>query len=106
MTEIEKIQITDELMQAITQTEHWLSAQEHDPMINQANNRMESLLKRLPQHWKGMISEAMAEVVNSYCDAAILYGIYLAGALQYGAAHSKNVSQYLLDRMERGRKTA
>lgn len=106
MTNREKIQLTDEMMDAITQTEYWASIQLHDPIIRQADEQWKKLLEGLPWHLRNSISNAACEVVSSYCDAAILYGIYISNALQYGAAHPADVSQYILDRIEKGRKSA
>lgn len=105
MDEKKMLRAVDELMNAITQTDAWFEAMENNPAITRTENNVNEIIRRLglsPEQ-ENKLTGAFAEELSAYSDAATLYGIYVSGALHYGAAHSDKVAAVVEARLKEGR---
>ncbi len=96
------INIMDELAQAALQTETWFKRIHADPYIQRTENAWTAMVERLglPFTQEDDLTEAQSGVVNAYVNAAFLYGLHVAHAVQVVSGKPMGVSMAILDRIE------
>ena len=102
------IQLMDELMGCITQTDEWGSICWNDPAIVQARVRFEKALKcvesLIPREHYTELADAAAGELSATGDAGILYGMHIVFAMQDVASKPSELSRHILSRIEANRK--
>ena len=105
----ENMEIINEIVCGIMDTEMWGKIATEDPRIKAAEAEVSTMLTRycpaLPKQQRGKIEEATCEMGSAYADAAFLYGMHIAQALQAVAANPFEYSAYVLD-LIKGRRAA
>lgn len=101
-----ELNIMDELMQAITQTDAWSDLQRNDPLILRAENELNGVLERvrplIPKELFIELSDcALGAIASAYGEAGILYGIRVADTIRDAAADPIAVAEHVLQRTER-----
>ena len=97
------INIMDELTGSALQTETWFKRVNADPYIKRLESEWESVVEQLglPSGKEDDLTGAHFGVINAYVNAAFLYGVHVAHAIQVVSAHPLGVSRAILDRMDR-----
>lgn len=98
------LDLMDELLSVLTQTEEWENRQGTDPQIKAAEKELEVALKNVSHFvprevYKPLEDGAIMSVVNAYAEAGILYGIQVADAIHAAAANPNALSQHILNRV-------
>lgn len=97
------VQLIDELMGCITQTDVWSDISWSDPAILQARARFEKALERIegliPREHYVELADAAAGELSATGDAGILYGMHIVFAMQDVASRPSDLSRHVLDRM-------
>ena len=97
------LEIMDDLMSAITQTEEWERIQLEDPQIREAEAKLELELKNVshfvPFEVFAPLEDCVRNAAYVYADAAILYGIQVADAIHAVSSKPSLLSQHILDRI-------
>lgn len=105
----ENMEIINEIVCGVMDTEMWGKIATEDPRIKAAEAEVSTMLTRychaLPKQQRGEIENAICEVGSAYTDAAFLYGMHIAQALQSAAANPSEYSAYVLD-LIKGRRAA
>lgn len=82
----ENLEIVDDIMDQVTQTDFWDSIQRTNPMIKEADDHLSALLNKLKatssENLVEKVRAAAWELSNAFCYPAILYGMRVAQALQ------------------------
>lgn len=103
----ENLEIVDDIMDRVTQTDFWNNIQLTNPMIQEADEQLEAQLTQLD----GIISNRQIDeirshawyLVNAFTYPAILYGMRVTQAIQEVALDSNSLSQYIMDRVAKHR---
>lgn len=99
------VQIMDDIMNGITQTDVWERIKQEDPMILKAEAQLEKALERveglIPRDLYAELSDAASGALSAMGDAGILYGMHVVFAMQDVAARPADLSRHVLDRMEK-----
>lgn len=97
----EALGIVKEMMSEIGQTDAWEQTQLTDPRILAAddNLRRAAASTGISKAQYNAIEEATYALINAYSDAAILYGIRVAQAIQYATQNPAEYGRYVLNRM-------
>lgn len=99
------IEIMDELMQDITQTEEWESIQENDPEIRHADRKLVDILLQIksivPRDLYYEIEDAAYSYGNAIGSAAMLYGIHVIEAIRDVSARPCDLSRHIMIRTGR-----
>lgn len=96
------LNLMDDLMQAIGETECWWEVQNTDPAIVQAKNILSQHLgwvQQIDKQGAENLDGAIWSLVNAYTNAAILYGIHIATVLHMASSIPSGLSGYILDRI-------
>ena len=97
------LEIMDELMGAITQTDEWQRIQMEDPQIKKAQAELDLALRNVshfvPVEVFKPLDDSVANAVFSYVDAAILYGIQVADAIHTAASRPSDLSRHVMERL-------
>lgn len=99
----DSIDIMDDIMNYVSQTDFWNNIQLTDPMIQNADEELTAQLAKL----KGIVPDGQIEnlrsrawyLVNAFTYPAILYGMRVAQAIQDVTADPAALSQRILDRV-------
>lgn len=99
----ENLEIVDDIMDRVTQTDFWNNIQLTNPMIQEADEQLEAQLTQLD----GIISNRQIDeirshawyLVNAFTYPAILYGMRVTQAIQEVALDPNSLSQYIMDRV-------
>lgn len=95
--------IMDEVLGAITQTEIWNNIQLTNPAIlaadKQFNDELAKLSDSISKQSILAIESAAIGLTNAFTDAAILYGLQVAIAIQEVTANPNTLAQYIMDRV-------
>lgn len=98
-----ELEIMDELMGAITQTDEWERIQLTDPQIKEAEAELDLAIKNIshfvPKEVYGSLEDCARNAAFAYINAAILYGIQVADAIHAVAAKPNALSQHIMDRI-------
>ena len=101
------IQLMDDLMNGIIQTDEWENIQNADPVIAAAFERFSKALdevkSRITREQYVELSDAVCHYVASFDTAAILYGMHIATSIRDIAARPADLSGYILRRMNGGK---
>lgn len=99
-----KVQIMDDVIQALIQTDKWFEIQGNDPMILHARANYERVLEKVKPFVSRELIQELDEAAlmwASACDfPAILYGILVADSLRSVVASPSDLSKAILARME------
>ena len=99
----ENLEIVDDIMDQVTQTDFWDSIQRTNPMIKEADDHLSALLNKLKatssENLVEKVRAATWELSNAFCYPAILYGMRVAQALQEVTLDPNALSQYIMDRV-------
>lgn len=102
----ENMELINEIVCGVMDTPMWGKIATEDPRIKAAQAEVSTMLARycptLPKQQRGKIEDAICEVGSAYTDAAFLYGMHIAQALQAAAANPSEYSAYVLS-LTRGR---
>lgn len=105
----ENMAIINEIVCGVMDTEMWGKIAAEDPRIKAAEAEVSTMLARycptLPERQRGKIEDAICEVGSAYTDAAFLYGMHIAQALQAATANPSEYSAYVLS-LANGRRAA
>lgn len=97
------LEIMDELMGAITQTDEWIRIQMEDPQIKKAQAALDLAIRNVshfvPEEVYKPLEDSATNAVSAYADAAILYGIQVADAIHTAASKPDALSQHILNRI-------
>lgn len=103
----ENLEIVDDVMDRVTQTDFWTRIQLTNPMIKEADDRLSALLDKLkatsPENLVEEVCDAAWELSNAFCYPAILYGMRVAQAVQEVTLDPNALSQYIMDRVAKRR---
>lgn len=93
--------IVDKMMSEIGQADAWIQVELTDPRILAADENLKNAIKAtgVSKTQFNVIEEAANASINAYIDAAILYGIQVAQAIQYAAQNPAKYGRYVLNRM-------
>ncbi len=98
-----ELEIMNELMGIITQTDEWERIQMTNPQIKTAEAALDLALKNVfhvvPKEMYGPLEDCARNVAFAYVDAAILYGIQVADAIHAVAAKPNALSQHIMNRI-------
>ena len=93
-----------DIMGTIVQADEWQDIQLNDPMITDARNCWETILKRakafLPEDIYLELEDAEAGEVAATGNAGILFGIHVADAIRDVASRPADLSRHVLKRIE------
>lgn len=96
------VQIVDDMMGAITQTEAWLTEHKKNPAILAAQKQLSKALEPIkgvvPDDVIDMIEEAAYSYGGVVETTAILYGIHVADAIRDVAARPSDLTRHILAR--------
>lgn len=97
----EALGIVKEMMSEIGQTDAWIQTQLTDPRILAADDNLRRVAAStgITKAQYNAIEEAACASINAYIDAAILYGIRVAQAIQYATQNPAEYGRYVLNRM-------
>lgn len=103
----ENLEIVDNVMDRVTQTDFWNRIQLTNPMIKEADDQLSALLDKLkatsPENLVEEVRDAAWGLSNAFCYPAILYGMRVAQAIQEVALDPNALSQYIMDRVAKRR---
>lgn len=99
----DSLKIMDDIMNGVIQTEMWVTIQQTDPMIKEAESKLEASLNKL----KGTPQEELIEelfdaalnLTSAFDYPAILYGMRIAQAIQEVTSDPTALSQHIMDRV-------
>lgn len=99
-----ELEIMDELMNAVTQTDEWKRIQLQDARILEAERELYGVLEQvrqyIPAHLMAELEDAMCGAVPAaYGDVGILYGIQVADAIHAVAAKPTLLSRHIMERV-------
>lgn len=99
----DSIDIMDDIMNYVSQTNFWNNIQLTDPMIQNADEELTAQLAKLKGIVPGRQIEDLRDhawyLVNAFTYPAILYGMRVAQAIQEVTADPAALSQRILDRV-------
>lgn len=105
----ENMETINEIVCGVMDTEMWGKIATEDPRIKAVEAEVSSMLTRycptLPERQRGKIEDAICGVESAYTDAAFLYGMHIAQALQAAVSNPSKYSAYVLSLM-RGREAS
>ena len=98
----ENMEIVDDIMNAVTQNESWVKIQQTDPMVKEAEDKLDACLDKL----KGVVADDLIEelwdaALNLSCAydyPSILYGVRVAQALHATAQDPVTLSRHIMER--------
>ena len=97
------VQIVDEIMGCITQTDVWFETLQNDPAITAAKARRDKVLEQvealIPRDLYIDLEDAMMRESSTVGDAGILYGLRIVFALIDVASRPADLSRHILSRM-------
>lgn len=94
------IELANEIMGAIEQTDAWFEAYSSDPSIQKSSEAFRSLIDQLPDGAGVQIGEAYNRLEADVTLAAIVYGMRVMRALYEVMQSPEQLSQHIIDRME------
>lgn len=98
------LSLVADIMYTVTDSEEWANRQANDPCINEAETLKENALEKaqayLPRNVYMALSDAVTHIASAYSDAGIMYGMYVANALEKVIENPFALSGFYLDRME------
>lgn len=97
---INNMALVDNIMEVITQTDEWEDIQLHDPRIVAANKALKAEMEalQLPFDEYCGLELAIGQATATVIDAAILYGIHVAFALQDVVGRIPDLSRHIMQR--------
>ncbi len=99
----ENLEIVDDIMDRVTQTDFWNNIQLTNPMIKDADNQLSTLLDKLkatsPEDLVEEVRDAACGLSNAFCYPAILYGMRVTQAIQEVTLDPNALSQHIMDRV-------
>ena len=94
----------NEIMDGVTGTEKWDRIQKEDPLILEAWEELRLNLEWIEAHtsreYAGKLEDMVYTLISHTSDAAILYGIHVAGVLQGVAADPAILSKHIMERLQ------
>jgi len=98
-----QLEIMDDIIGAISDTNEWRRIQMEDPSILAAEEKVGGILDRvkplIPRELFMQLSDAITEVGTAYHDPAILYGIQVAQAIHDVVLNPTALSRHILNRI-------
>jgi len=94
------LELANEIMGAVEQTDAWFDAYKADPAIQKSSEHFHALLEQLPDEAGIQIGEAYNRLEADVSLVAILYGMRVMWALYEAMQDSAAVNKHILDRME------
>lgn len=94
------IELANEIMGAVEQSDAWFEAYNTDPAIQKDWKHFTSLLAELPDDTAIHIEEAYSRLESDVISLAILYGMRAMWTMHEAMKAPAVMSQFLLDRME------
>lgn len=96
------VQLMDDLMDGITQTDAWLTEQMQNPEIREAKRLLDEALEAIagmvPDEAYHALEDATCRYASAYETAAILYGIHVAEAMRDVSSRPSDLSRQILAR--------
>lgn len=93
-----QVNIVDDALQAIMQTETWMEMSESDPCIAHSQKLLDSLLKDLDKAKRNAITDAILSVINDHEQVAVLYGMQVVFSMMDVSRNHKALSRRMLHR--------
>lgn len=99
-----ELEIMDEIMSAVTQTDAWQEAQEKDALVKRAWEKLDPFMEQargyLPQGLWFRLENAVNGVSAAHGDAGILFGIHVADAIRAVTACPGALSHHIAARVK------
>lgn len=94
--------LMDDILDVIGQSDEWEDIQLHDPRIVAANKALKAEMEalQLPFNEYCGLELAIGQATATVIDAAILYGIHVAFALQDVVERIPDLSRHIMQRTE------
>lgn len=96
------LELMNEIMDAVIGTEKWEKMQKEDPLILEAwadlRRELGWIESRTSPKYAGELEDMVYSLLSHTSDAAILYGIHVAGVLQAVAADPAILSKHIMER--------
>lgn len=92
--------LMDDILEVIGQSDEWEDIQLHDPRIVAANKALKAEMEalQLPFNEYCGLKMAIGQATATVIDAAILYGIHVAFALQDVVGRIPDLSRHIMQR--------
>ena len=101
------VQLVDEIMQTVTQTDVWTEELTNDPVIKEAEEEVEAVMEEvrgyIPLELFLRLDEAIAYKSVAYHEPAILYGMRVAYALMDVCRRPSDLSRSIMERVKEAR---
>lgn len=98
------VKMMDDLMNAIIQTDMWMTEQKQNPQVlkadQQLNAELQGIRGMVPDEVYHRIVDATHEYAAAFEHAAILYGIHVADAIHDVAGRPSDLSRHILARVQ------
>lgn len=99
------IQLVDELMQGIGQTDVWQDEIMNNPLIQQSEKELSAVMEKIrqyaPKELVDQLSEMVSENIMAYEWPTILYGMRVMYALIDVSGRPSDLSRFLMQRIGR-----
>ncbi len=93
------IEIMDDIMDAIMQTDAWQDAQNNNEIIMIAQQRLLEVIakveKYLPRELQGELEDAICAQDAAYSEAGVLFGIHAAEAIRTVSANPEQLFKHM-----------
>lgn len=97
------LDLMNEIMDAVIGTEKWEKIQ-NDPLIQEARKALyrdlDWIRANISPKYAVKLEDRVATLLSHTSDAAILYGIHVAGVLQAVAADPAILSKHIMERLQ------
>ena len=99
-----ELEIMDEIMSAVTQTDAWQEVLQKDELVKKAwaelNPLMEQARNYLPKDLWVRLEDAACAISSAHGDAGILFGIHVADAIRAVTTCPGALSHHIVARLE------
>lgn len=99
------VQLVDELMQSIGQTDVWQDELANNPMIQQSEKELSAVMEKIrqyaPKELADQLSDTVSENIVAYEWPAILYGMRVVYAIEDVSRRPSDLSRFLMQRTGR-----